>query len=177
MFGLLLEDFRFKAHCFYGHSKGLSLLKVFMSDGSSAMVLYRLQQFCVRWYLSPLAWIFIWLNKLINGCVIGSRASFEGGFVIMHGQGVVINGACRGGRRIVIESGVVLGAKNNGVPVLAPRLENGVFIGSGAKVLGGVTIGEDAIIGANAVVLNDVPAGQTAVGIPSKCIVPAGSKK
>jgi serine O-acetyltransferase len=63
-----------------------------------------------------------------------------------------------------IESGVVIGDNRGGVPVL----EDDIFIGSGAKVIGGVRLGTGARVGANAVVLSDVPAGATAVGIPAR---------
>ncbi|MDE2010537.1 MAG: hypothetical protein KGJ09_10760 [Candidatus Omnitrophica bacterium] len=88
----------------------------------------------------------------------------------MHPIGVVINGGVRGGKNIVIESGVVIGAARNGLPVRVPVLGNDVFIGAGAKVLGGITIGNNVKIGANAVVIHDVPDGATVVGIPAKVV-------
>jgi serine O-acetyltransferase len=97
--------------------------------------------------------------------VIGVKARFGPGFVLVHPIGVVINSAVRGGSNISLESGVVIGDNRGGVPVLG----NDVFVGSGAKIIGGLTIGSGARVGANAVVLHDVPAGATAVGIPARC--------
>ena len=89
---------------------------------------------------------------------------------MMHPSGVVINSGVKGGKNIVIESGVVIGAARNGFPVEVPRLGNSIFIGAGAKILGGVRIGDNVKIGANAVVLEDVPDNATAVGIPARAV-------
>jgi len=68
---------------------------------------------------------------------------------------------------------VTLGNRYLDRPLEAPKLGKRVNVGAGAKLLGGITVGDDAIIGANAVVLHDVPSGATVVGIPAK---PIGSK-
>ncbi len=166
----IMADLRYKAECYYGQSSGKSVLKVLFSDGTSAMVLYRIAGFFRRIHLSPIGWLFLELNKFLNGCVIGRNASFEEGFVIMHSQGVVINASVRGGKNIVVESGVVIGAAKNGLPVEVPILKDNIFIGSGAKILGGITVGNNVKIGANAVVVKDVPDGATVVGIPARII-------
>jgi serine O-acetyltransferase len=88
----------------------------------------------------------------------------------MHPIGVVINGGVKGGKNIVIESGVVIGAAHNGLPLKLPVLGDDIFIGAGAKVLGGIRVGNNVKIGANAVVVHDVPDGATVVGIPAKVI-------
>jgi serine O-acetyltransferase len=89
--------------------------------------------------------------------------------VLIHPIGVVVNSAVRGGRNVWIESGVVIGDNRGGVPALA----DDIFIGSGAKVIGGVAIGSGARIGANAVVLRDVAANTTVVGIPARPVTKA----
>ena len=136
-----------------------------MADGTLANTLYRLQGQLVRWRLTPLALLPHWVNKWLNGCVIGVKAQFGPGFVLIHPVGVVINSAVRGGRNVWLESSVVIGDNRGGVPVI----EDDVFVGSGAKIIGGLRIGRGARVGANAVVLKDVPAGATAVGIPARC--------
>jgi len=166
----LIKDYEYKCECYYGHSDRKGLLKIITTDGSSAVLLYRLGQLFIKMKLSFFGSILTAINKLVNGCVIGRYATFGAGFVLMHPVGVVINGGVKGGQKIVIESGVVIGAARNGFPVEVPVLGNNVFIGSGAKILGGITIGNDAIIGANAVVLNNVPNGVTVVGIPAKIV-------
>jgi serine O-acetyltransferase len=92
--------------------------------------------------------------------------------VIEHQNGIVIHGESVIGDDCIIRQGVTLGAKSVDRPHDAPRLGRGVEVGAGAKILGAVAIGDDAIVGANAVVLCDVPPGATAVGVPAKIIPP-----
>ena len=102
--------------------------------------------------------------------MIGRNAVFGKGLVLMHPVGVVINGGVCGGEHIVIESGVVIGAARNGLPVKVPQLGDNVFIGAGAKVLGGIKIGNNVKIGANSVVVKDVADNCTVVGIPARVV-------
>lgn len=164
------EDFQYKAHCFYNKSDFKSTMRVVISDGSSAVILYRIARFFLKIKLGFIGYLFVYLNKVVNGCVIGRRAEFGKGFVIMHPQGVVINGAVKAGEKVVIESGVVIGSAKNGYPVKVPTLGDDVFIGSGAKVLGDITVGNHTRIGANAVVVRNVPDGATVVGIPARVV-------
>ena len=168
---MLMEDLKHKSRCYYdGRADWKSILKVFLSDGTSAVILYRWAQWMQNHRLGIIASVLIILNKFLNGCVIGRHAQFGPGLVLMHPVGVVINGGVKGGENVVIESGVVIGAARNGFPVQTPQLGNDVFIGAGAKVLGDLTIGNHVLIGANAVVLHDVPDQSTAVGMPAKAI-------
>jgi serine O-acetyltransferase len=163
---VLLCDLRAKQALYGQYGVPCSLLQALRSDGSSAMALYRLQHWLWRWRALPLAWAVQWFNKVLNGCMIGLQAEFGAGLVLIHPVGVVINSAVRGGRNVWIESGVVIGDNHGRVP----RLGDDVFIGAGAKVLGGVTLGDRCRVGANAVVLADVPAGATAVGVPARVL-------
>ncbi|MCC7350628.1 MAG: serine acetyltransferase [Phycisphaerales bacterium] len=95
--------------------------------------------------------------------------------IIEHQSGIVIHGHCEIGDDSIIRQGVTLGNRSLDKPFDAPRLGRRVNVGAGAKVLGAVNIGDDAAIGANAVVLVDVPANAVAVGIPAR-IVSGGSK-
>ena len=90
-------------------------------------------------------------------------------FVIEHVGAIVVSGAATFGDDCIIRQGVTVGLRHTG-DLRCPRIGNRVDIGAGAKLLGGITIGDDAAIGANAVVLTDVPAGCAAVGIPAKII-------
>ena len=166
----IYHDIKFKSQMFYGKSSFISILRVLFSDGSLAIVLYRITQFLFKYRLGFVGYFFQLLNKYLNGCVIGGKAEFDTGFVLMHPHGVIINSEVKGGKNIVIESGVVIGAARNGLPVEAPYLKNNIFIGSGAKILGGISIGNHVNIGANAVVLQNVPDNSTAVGVPARII-------
>ena len=90
--------------------------------------------------------------------------------IIEHQSDIVIHGNCVIGDDSIIRQGVTLGNRYLESPFDAPKLGAGVNVGAGAKIFGNVTIADDANIGANAVVLCDVPSGTTAVGIPAKLI-------
>jgi serine O-acetyltransferase len=139
-----------------------TILKTLLTDGTLAMLMYRCMQSAQRCGLIPVAMLF---NKL-TPCIIGRRANFGPGFVLIHSNGVVINSAVQGGRNIFIEHQVTIGAEKQQAPILGDN----VFIGAGAKILGSVCIGSNVKIGANAVVTKDVPAGATVVGIPARVI-------
>jgi serine O-acetyltransferase len=96
--------------------------------------------------------------------------------VIEHQGAIIIHGDCVIGDDCIIRQGVTLGNRYLDRPFDSPKLGNRVNVGAGAKILGGVSIEDDASIGANAVVLSDVPAGQTAVGIPAKILKPKRSE-
>lgn len=88
--------------------------------------------------------------------------------IIEHQGAIVIHGHSEIGDDCIIRQGVSLGNKSLDKSWDAPRLGNRVNIGAGAKLLGGIVVGDDVNIGANAVVTGDVEAGQTVVGIPAR---------
>jgi serine O-acetyltransferase len=167
LFDDLRDDLLAKQALYSQYGDRHSIIHIILADGTSANVLYRIQAALVRWRLAPFALLPHWLNKWLNGCVIGVHTQFGPGLVLIHPIGVVINSAVRGGRNVRIESGVVIGENRGGVPALGDDL----FIGSGAKIIGGVVLGTGARVGANAVVLHDVAPGATVVGIPAKPLV------
>ena len=165
---ILLADLRAKQALYSQYGARCSLLRALCTDGTLAMILYRLQWGLARLRLAPAALLIQWLNKFMNGCVIGVRADFGPGFVLAHPVGTVINSAVRGGRNVWLQSSVVIGENRGRSPVLG----DDVFIGSGARIIGGIRIGNGARIGANAVVVHNVAPGVTVVGIPAR---PVGS--
>jgi serine O-acetyltransferase len=90
--------------------------------------------------------------------------------IIEHQGAIVIHGYCRIGNDCILRQGVTLGNRYLERPLEAPQLGERVNVGAGAKIFGNVQIGDDANIGANAVVLIDVPNMATAVGIPAKIL-------
>jgi serine O-acetyltransferase len=95
--------------------------------------------------------------------------------IIEHQSAIVIHGYSSIGDDCIIRQGVTMGNRYLDRPYDAPKLGARVNVGAGAKIFGNVTIGDDVNIGANAVVLIDIPAGQTAVGIPAKILKPKTS--
>jgi serine O-acetyltransferase len=167
--GLLSDlrmDMRAKAVWYHGRAtRGLALRMLF-SDGSLCTVLYRLMRALRQAGLGPLAAAAYKLNALFTRAVIGRGAELGPGLVILHSVGVVINTSVHGGANVVIEGGATIGAEK----AKSPALGDNVFIGAGARVIGGVHVGSGARIGANAVVTRDVPPGVTAVGVPARIL-------
>jgi serine acetyltransferase len=93
--------------------------------------------------------------------------------VIEHQCCIVIHGNCVIGDDCIIRQGCTLGNRDLDRPLDAPTLGNRVNVGAGAKILGALKIGDGAAIGANAVVLTDVPGGAVAVGVPARIVAPA----
>lgn len=162
----ILSDIKAKARWLYQSDTGAAIAKACLTDGTFAMVCYRGMQSCQRLRLAPLTMLFNKANVWFGQCVIGRGAEFGERFVLIHSQGVVINGSVRGGDDVMIEHQVTIGAEGREAPKLGSR----VFIGAGAKIIGPVRVGDDVKIGANAVVTRDLPDGATAVGIPAKII-------
>ena len=124
--------------------------------------LYKKQWFFTARFISQ-------LSRAFTGIEIHPGATIGKGFFIDHGMGVVIGETAVIGDHVLMYHGATLGATgkdNSGKR--HPTVGNNVVIGSGVKVLGNVTIGDNSKIGANAVVLKDIPANSTAVGIPAK---------
>lgn len=166
VFALIRSDIRAKAQWLYGDTSWRSFVKARFTDGTQAMIVYRLMQASHRIGVTPLAMVFNKLNVVLGGCIIGRGADFGPEFVLVHSQGVVINTAVRGGRHVVLEHQVTIGAEKGAAPVLG----DDIFVGAGAKIVGAVRVGSGARIGANAVVIDDVPEGATAVGVPARVV-------
>jgi len=166
LLSLVASDIRAKAVWCYESSSPTAMAKVLLTDGTAAMVLYRLMQWSRRWRLAPIELLFNRLNSILCGCIIGRGAEFGPRFVLIHATGVVINGAVRGGAGVHLEHQVTIGAERRRSPVLG----DDVFVGAGAKIVGSVTIGAGARIGANAVVVKDVPPHATVVGVPARVV-------
>lgn len=120
---------------------------------------------------APFSMLYKMLFRYVRnhyGIELPYTASVGQGVIIEHQGCIVIHGSSVIGDGCIIRQGVTLGNKNLERPLEAPLLGKRVNVGAGAKILGAVTIGDDAVIGANAVVLKDVPAGRLAVGVPAK---------
>ncbi len=116
------------------------------------------------------AWTVAQLARWLTGIEIHPGAKIGPRLFIDHGMGVVIGETAEIGADVTLYHGVTLGGVSLEKAKRHPTVEDGVIIGSGAKLLGPITIGKHALIGANAVVTKDVPAGAVAAGIPAKII-------
>jgi serine O-acetyltransferase len=144
--------------------------------GLHAVILHRVAHVC---WMSNI-WGIKWLGRFVSvfsrwltgieihpGAVVGERVFFD------HAMGVVVGETAEIGDGCTIYQGVTLGGTSlyKGVK-RHPTLGKNVVVSAGAKVLGGFTVGDNAKIGSNAVVIKPVPAGATAVGIPARIIMP-----
>jgi serine O-acetyltransferase len=147
--------------------------------GFQALVVYRLAHWLwVReWRL--LGRVVSHVGRFLTGIEIHPGARIGRHLFIDHGSGVVIGETAEIGDDVTLYHDVTLGGIAPSVNSAAqvntkrhPTVRDRAIIGSGAQVLGPITVGEDARVGANAVVVRDVPAGVTVVGIPAKVVVP-----
>ena len=93
-------------------------------------------------------------------CMLGDSVNTGAGFMLIHGYGTVINGACKIGRNCTVLHGVTIGTNQYGCPTIGDN----VYIGAGAILIGGIHVGNNVKIGAGTVVVNDVPDNCTVVG-------------
>lgn len=112
--------------------------------------------------------------RTLTGVEIHPGATIGRRFFIDHGMGVVIGETAEIGDDVMIYHGVTLGGRSLEHGKRHPTLGNGVVVGAGAKILGPLTIGDNSAVGANAVVVRDVPANSIVVGIPGVARPKAG---
>lgn len=112
------------------------------------------------------------LGRMFTGIEIHPAAKIGRRVFIDHGMGLVIGETAEVGNDVTLYHGVTLGGVSLNREKRHPTIGDGVVVGSGAQILGPITVGEKALIGANAVVLSDVPAGVTMVGIPARQVMP-----
>ena len=143
------------------------------AQGFWAMVVYRFGRWrygvrpvVLRKLLSAIYHVLFKLVQIVTGIELPCEVEIGRNFVIDHSGGIVISGYTRFGNNCRIRSGVCIGLSRVDDPC-APVIGNNVDIGTGAKLLGRITIGDDVLIGANAVVVNSVPSNSVAVGIPA----------
>ena len=141
----------------------------FTSSGLHALWLHR---FAHRlWRTGVLRWparIVAHASRMVTGVEIHPAAQIGRRVVIDHGMGVVIGETAEVGDDVLLFHGVTLGGRSMRPGKRHPTLGDRVTVGAGAKILGPVSIGDGAQVGANAVVITDVPAEFLAVGIPAK---------
>lgn len=143
------------------------------AQGFWAMLVYRFGRWrygvrpaILRKACSLLYKVLFKLVQILTGIELPCEAEVGRGFVIDHFGGIIVSGYARFGDNCRIRNGVTVGLRRVEEPA-APRLGNNVDVGAGAKLLGPITIGDNVVIGANAVVIADVPANSIAIGVPA----------
>lgn len=139
----------------------------FCYPGIHALIFYRISHLFYRKRLFFVARMISQLGRFFTGIEIHPGAIIGNRLFIDHGMGVVIGETAEVGDDVTIYQGVTLGGTGKDIGKRHPTIHNNVTIGSGAKILGPITVGENSKIGAGAVVVRCVPPNTTAVGVPA----------
>ncbi len=168
LFRLLAEDIR----CVFERDPAArSRLEVLTTyPGVHAILWHRVAHRLWRWRLRYPARLMAFLSRLLTNIDIHPGAQIGRRFFIDHGAGVVIGETAVIGNNVTLYHGVTLGGTTWNKGKRHPTLEDGVMVGAGAKILGAITLGKNVRVGANSVVVNDVPADRSVVGIPGRIV-------
>lgn len=168
MFGTLREDID---TIFDRDPAARSVVEVLLCyPGLHALWVHRVAHGLWKARLILFARIISNLSRSVTGIEIHPGATIGRRFFIDHGMGVVIGETTVIKDDVTLFQGVTLGGTGKEKGKRHPNLEDGVTIGAGAKVLGNITIGQHSIIGASSVVLSDIPANATVVGVPGEVV-------
>jgi serine O-acetyltransferase len=144
-----------------------SLLEIFLFyPGIKALLLHRIAHGLYHLRVPLLPRMISETGRFLTGIEIHPGARIGQNVIIDHGMGVVIGETAIVGNSVILYQGVTLGGVSTKREKRHPTLEDEVIVGAGAKILGNIVIGKASRIGANSVVLKDVPPGSTVVGIP-----------
>jgi serine O-acetyltransferase len=143
---------------------------IFCYPGLHAVIAHRVAHRLWRWRLRFLARLLSHVSRSLTGIEIHPGAVIGRRFFVDHGHGVVIGETTEVGDDVTLYQGVTLGGTSLEKKKRHPTLRNGVIVGAGAKVLGALEVGEHARIGSGAIVVKDVPAGATVVGLAGRVL-------
>ncbi len=144
--------------------------------GLHALIHYRIAHFFYKIRLFFIARLISQVSRHFTGIEIHPGAQIGKSFFIDHGMGVVVGETAIIGDNVLLYQGVTLGGTGLEKGKRHPTIGNNVVIGTGAKVLGNITVGDNSYIGANAVVIKDVPPNSTVVGVPGRITKQDGKK-
>jgi len=147
---------------------------VLLYSGLHAIIFYRVAHAILKIPILPR--LISQIAKFLTGIENHPGAQIGKGLFIDHGLGVVIGETSIIGDNVTLYQGVTLGGTGKEKGKRHPTIGNNVVIGTGAKVLGNITIGDNSYIGANAVVIKDIPHNATVVGVPGRITKQDGKK-
>jgi len=137
-------------------------------SGFHALLMYRLNNWLWRKKMRLLARFISQFARFLTGIEIHPGATIGRNLFIDHGMGVVIGETTKIGDNVTLYHDVTLGGVSSKPGIRHPQLGDDIIVGAGAQVLGPINVGNNARIGSNAVVVKDVPANATMVGVPAK---------
>ncbi|KAF2956399.1 serine acetyltransferase [Marinitoga sp. 38H-ov] len=132
------------------------------------LVLYRIYHFFHKYKIYPISYLLYMISKILYSMDIHPSAELSPGIVIDHGIGIVIGSTAKVGKGTLIYHQVTLGAKHIKKGKRHPDIGENVILGTGAKILGDIYIGDNSVVAANSVVLENVPSNCLVAGIPAK---------
>lgn len=144
--------------------------------GLHAVIFHKYAHFFYKLRIPILPRLISHVSRWVTGIEIHPGAKFGKRVFIDHGKGVVIGETSEIGNDVVIYQGVTLGGTSTKKVKRHPTLGNNIVVGCGAKILGNIKIGDNCQIGANSVVIKDVPPHSTVIGIPARIVVHEGRK-
>ncbi len=144
--------------------------------GLHAMIFHGIANFLYKIKIPIIPRLISHISRWVTGIEIHPGAKFGKRVFIDHGKGVVIGETSEIGNDVVIYQGVTLGGTSTKKVKRHPTLGDNIVVGCGAKILGNVKIGDGSQIGANSVVIKDVPPNSTVVGIPARIVIHQGRK-
>ncbi len=153
-----------------------NILEVLTYAGLHAIMWYRAAHYLYKKDVPFFPRLISQIARLFTGIEIHPGAEISRGFFIDHGMGVVIGETTVIGDNVTLFQGVTLGGTGKEKGKRHPTLASNIVVGAGAKILGSIRIGDNVMIGANAVVLKDVPSDCTVVGIPGRVTRKKGKK-
>jgi serine O-acetyltransferase len=166
MIKAIIEDVK---ACFERDPAARNILEVLLTySGFHATLFYRVAHFLWRCHIPLIPRLISQVARFLTGIEIHPAAMIGKSFFIDHGMGVVIGETTEIGDHVTLYQGVTLGGTGKETGKRHPTLGNHVIVGTGAKVLGNLRIGNYVRIGANSVVLRSVPDHATVVGVPGK---------
>lgn len=167
MFKTLLEDIR----ACYRNDPAARHLEIFFYAGLQAVTMHRVTNLLWRLGMPLMPRMISQFNRFLTGVEIHPGARIGKGLFIDHGMGIVIGETAEIGDNCVLFHNVTLGGTGKHAGKRHPTIGNNVFIGTGATILGPVTVGSNVKIGANTfIIMHDVPDNCTVVGSPGKIV-------